>query len=331
MQSIDDDTEAEVWADFHASVAMSRHASVPVLKRSQCQKQRQGNDRVGHASCNGFCTWNSIVSSAEENMFVCSTCGDWHRCIDNMCLRAILVKGGTWVCPVSGAAHSCMIHDGDDFSCGHAGAPEGSTQPPKTTVLFKSDPTVYGMSRLETEHNVAFHHARSLLTLLMCSPTRYEVEGARVTRGRKAGKKAAIKSLLAEKNVCRAIETGYATFEKHAGGVVVRPSIASKDLDTLAHCCARVYCAGILQLGDQPLAKPRANYAALATLYQLREGVPGLFDASPICQLLPDLKSLEQYSLQTSRYTHARKACARAMCHMRTCVSQGCKRGAQST
>jgi hypothetical protein len=201
-------------------------------------------------------------------------------------------------------------HDGDEFSDGGASAP--FAQAVTKVVSCKADPTVYSESKTDSVRNVAFTQSRQVVSTLLCGEKRRRVERERVAYAKSAGQRAALTALREPSSVCRAINAGYAEYERQGGGATDNTGITPAMVDALATKCADVYCSAVLKYDASAAARPRANYSALATLYALREGVPGLYPAVPVCQLLPNLKHLEKYGFKIPHYTMARKACSLA-------------------
>lgn len=303
--------EQDAWASFEQSISLINYNNGYRTVQPARSKLTQSHDRVGGECCpNGACVWEKVSS---ESLYVCKACGDWHRCVNNNCLRAKRVPGRTWACPISGCVHTDVVHEGDEFSDGAAAAPfaEKITR----TVACKSDPTIYGESKADAAHHVAFHQSRQVVSKLLSGETRIEVESDRVTKAKVAAQQVAMRALL-KHSLTHSINVGYAEFERRAGGVVVDPKLPSKMIDALASKCAEAYCTAVLKL-DSSISCPRANYSAIATLYALQDGVPGLYPPVPACQFLPSLKFLHLYGYKTTQYTMAKKVCNLAFSALR--------------
>lgn len=212
-----------------------------------------------------------------------------HVCSDS-CTRAVR---GSWVCVETGTV------------LGPALLENVHVAKPQPHVKNRADCSPSARGRFVSS-------IQDLLTRLVKGEKRMEVEGARAEKGRVAAMKSASRSIAADveagrlPNVGIALCAAWTAYEKSTNALNVSAELDATTETHLLHECGEFFCT---HLAKEPGAgvqecRPKMDSLALATIFFMREGIPGKLKRSKFLSAnLPDLGRLRTYGLQISHFT----------------------------
>lgn len=156
---------------------------------------------------------------------------------------------------------------------------------------------------------------QQVLRQLLHSDRRTHVEGARADKGRSLALRAANRAVAADEaarrmpNISRALFAAWTVYERNTNAVEQSTPLDAETESHTVRVCADFYCRHMLcETGPVPEGRPTLEALSLATLYFMREGIPGTLPPSPfLAANLPDLARLKSYGFKVNRYTQARR------------------------
>lgn len=230
--------------------------------------------------------WVAESDGYEEPQHVCS----------DACTKAV---DGSWVCTHTGAVLGPALIAPEEAQTPITPAQRAGTGPKEWNVRMQF-------------RSAAQHVAAKLLA----GERRRGVEGARADRARSLGRRAAIRSAQEDvaqgrlPNLGRALCAAWTVYERSTGAVDASVQLDGATEDHIVRACVDFYCVTLQPAAGRHGAETRASHEglALAILYLMREGIPGLLEKNTFVSAnLPDLSRLKSYGYQISKYTQARR------------------------
>lgn len=220
-----------------------------------------------------------------------------HVCTDE-CTRMV---DASWVCTFSGTILGpAMLAPPDIASSPASHVPR--------TVSTSKEWTTRARFRSAAQH---------VIDKLFSGTRRSDVETARAERGRSLAKRAALRSVADDvaagrlPNVGRALCAFWTVYERTTSAVDAAVTISIDTETMILRKCVEFYAQNIQSHNpDLRVSESRQSHEAiaLATLYMMRDGVPGILEKNLfVCANLPDLARLKNYGYPIGRYTHARR------------------------
>lgn len=160
--------------------------------------------------------------------------------------------------------------------------------------------------------------AQQLLRRLVVSDRRHDVERSRAEKARVLAMRAAYRSFLQDSqegrlpNVGLALCSALATFERSTSAMDVRTTLQPDVEGAILRVAGDFFSAHLMNPpppgGAVAEIRPSLEGLALATLYFMREGMPGVLPRSRFLAVsLPELARLKSYGCKVNHYTLSRR------------------------
>lgn len=223
-----------------------------------------------------------------------------HVCTD-ACTRVV---DTSWICIETGAIlgpallAAPEVPGGSGSGAAHLGrAPSTSAKEWTTKTRFRSA-------------------AQHVIAKLFAGKKRTDVEGARADRAKTLARRHAARSIAEDvaagriPNIGRALCTFLTTYERTTAAVDTSVTLTVEAETRILRACVDFYGQNIQRssIPKYPESRPTHEAIALATLYMMRDGIPGILEKNSfVAANLPDLARLKNYGYQIGRYTNARR------------------------
>lgn len=215
-----------------------------------------------------------------------------HACSAD-CTRIV---SGSWVCSHTGAVLGPAPRQRS-----------GSSEP--ATPRRKGDSSPGAAERFVA----AVQH---MMRRLVSGERRVAVEGARAEKARTQATRAAQRSIAAEyargvrPNLGNAMCVAWAQYERSTNAMDMSAHLDDATEKTVLRACEEFFRAHLAREPSLEVVenRPLPDSLALATLYFMRDGLPGVLPKNKFLHAnLPELARLKNYGCRVAHYTHARR------------------------